>query len=67
MQPSGLHPQPGGKEWPRQSDFALFVAINTFRSLCRATDTCDVFSFDKDGCQSSKLSASLEFFFRAML
>ena len=45
----------------------MFVAINSFRSLFRATDACDVFSFDKDGCHSSKLSASLGFFFRAML
>ena len=45
----------------------LKVWIRTFRSLFRATDTCDVFSFDKDGCHSSKLSASLEFVFWAML
>ena len=44
-----------------------FVSINTFSSLLRATDTCDVFSFDKDGCQSLKLSASLGFLFQAML
>ena len=44
-----------------------FVAIDTFRNLFRATDTCDVFSFDKDGCQSLKLSASLWFFFQTML
>ena len=55
----------GGVEWPRQCDFARFVAINTFRRLLRATDTCDVFSFDKDGCQSLKLSAC-GFFSRAM-
>ena len=48
----------GGEEWPRQSDFARFDAVNTFRRLFRATDTCDVFSFDNDGCQSLKLSAS---------
>ena len=42
----------------------LTAIFNTFRSLFRATDTSDVFSFDKDGCHSSKLSASLEFFFR---
>ena len=30
-------------------------------------DTCDVFSFDKDGCQSSQMSASVGFFFEAML
>ena len=30
-------------------------------------DTCDVFSFDKDGCQSSQMSASVGFFFQAML
>ena len=52
----------GGGEWPRQCDFARFVAINTFRRLLRATDTCDVFSFDKDGCQSLKLSACGFFF-----
>ena len=56
----------GGGEWPRQCDFARFVAINTFRRLLRATDTCDVFSFDKDGCQSLKLSACGFFFSRAM-
>ena len=28
--------------------------------------TCDVFSFDKDGCQSSQMSASVGFFFQAM-
>ena len=44
----------------------LTAIFNTFRSLFRATNTCDVFSFDKDGCHSSKLSASLEFFFWAM-
>ena len=55
----------GGGEWPRQCDFAGFVAINTFRRLLRATDTCDVFSFDKDGCQLLKLSAS-GYFSRAM-
>ena len=54
-----------GEEWPRQSDFARFVAINTFKRLFRATDTCDVFSFDNDGCQSLKLSAS-GYFSRAM-
>ena len=45
----------------------LTAVFNTFRSLFRATDTCDVFSVDKDGCHSSKLSALLEFFFQAML
>ena len=45
----------------------LKVWIRTFRSLFRATDTCDIFSFYKDACHSLKLSASLEFFFRAML
>ena len=55
----------GGGEWPRQCDFARFVAFNTFRRLLRATDTCDVFSFDKDGCQLLKLSAS-GYFSRAM-
>ena len=68
MHPSGFHPQPGvggGGEWPRQCDFAGFVAINTFRRLLRPTDTCDVFSFDKDGCQLLKLSAS-GYFSRAM-
>ena len=30
-------------------------------------DTYDVFSFDKDGCQSSQMSASVGFFFEAML
>ena len=44
----------GSTEW-----LYAFVAINTFRNLFRATVTCEVFSFDKDGCQSSKLSASL--------
>ena len=31
MHPSGFHLQPGvgGEEWPRQSDFARFVAVNT--------------------------------------
>ena len=45
----------------------LTTIFNTFRSLFRATDTCYVYSFDKDGCHSLKLSASLEFFFQAML
>ena len=58
-------PNQEGGEWPRQCDFARFVAINTFRRLLRATDTCDVFSFDKDGSQSLKLSAS-GYFSRAM-
>lgn len=41
-----------GKGWPQQNtDF--YVAINTFRSLFRATDSCGGFSFDKDCCQSS--------------
>ena len=45
----------------------LTAIFNTFRSLFRATDTCDVCSVDKDGCHSLKLSASLEFFIWAML
>ena len=30
----------------------FYVAINTFRSLFRAADSCGSFSFDKDCCQS---------------
>ena len=57
-----IHPQPGGRgeeEWPRQCDFARLSQLT-------ASDACDVFCFDKDGCHSSKLSASLGFFFGAM-
>ena len=50
--------QPGGRGGLDRVTWRI-VAIDTFRNLFRATDTCDAFSFDKDGCQSLKLSASL--------
>ena len=41
----------------------VLIATNTQRGLFRTTDTCDILSFDNDGYQSSKLSASLKIFF----
>ena len=46
-------------------DSVTLRVLSQFRRLLRATDTCDVFSFDKDGSQSLKLSAS-GYFSRAM-
>lgn len=58
----GVYPPPTIREgWPSRVD-CVFVAINTFRILFRAVSACDVFSFDKDGCHSLKLSASLGIF-----
>ena len=36
-------------ELARKRLLRRLVPVNTFRGLFRATDTCDVFTFDKDG------------------
>ena len=36
-------------ELARKRLLRRLVPVNTFSSLFRATDTCDVFTFDKDG------------------
>ena len=51
MDPSDFHPQSGGKGGLDRI-LIIYVAINTFRSLFRATDSCGGFSFDKDCHQS---------------
>ena len=62
-----IHPQSVGKGWPRHSDFARLSQLTLSESHLGLLTPTDVFSVDKDGCHSSKLSASLGFFFRAML
>ena len=42
----------GGRRGGLDRMLIFYVAINTFRSLFRAADSCGSFSFDKDCCQS---------------
>lgn len=43
----------GGRRGGLDRMLIFYVAINTFRSLFTAADSCGSFSFDKDCCQSS--------------
>ena len=48
-------------------DSKLSPCFTNVQGYCDGSQVFGIFSFDKDGCWSSKVLASLGFFFRAML
>ena len=65
--PKWFPPPTRGEAWSRQSNFARLSQLTPSEAyLGLLTPVTFFFCFDKDGWQTSKLSASLGFFFQAM-
>ena len=62
IEPIDLHPQPGGRRGPWQSDLACFSLLTPTEAYLRILSPFAFLSFEKDGCQPLKPSTIILYF-----